>query len=128
MMAQAPEMRGEFFLPHPTIQVGCHELVVAQVRIRSPDPVDFSALPGTQDLFGIKAPNPREKPLSPQHFVDAWDASPETVSRVEDRGIAVRDLNGQPQKIRRYERLRGCATACLQDLHGAQGPHGPVPQ
>ena len=66
-----------------------YESVVVQFRIRLIDAVDFLPLPWRKRFVRIQTPYSRQKPLTMQDFVKAWNASCEGVRGVEEGGIAV---------------------------------------
>ena len=72
------------------------EVVVVEMRIPGINPGDFLELPGAERFIGIQAPDAFQQPLSPQHFVDAGNASAKSIGRVKKRRIAIGDLAISP--------------------------------
>ena len=71
-----------------------YERVVHQVWVGCRDPIEFGGLPWGERLCRVEATGRWHKPLPSQHLENAGDATPETISRIEDRGIHVGHRNG----------------------------------
>src|ERR1700690_1599545 len=67
--------------------------VVDQVRVGGGDTVDLLRLAGAESFVRLEAPYARQKSLAAEDLVDAADTTGEAVGRVEERGIAVGDLD-----------------------------------
>ena len=72
-----------------------HELVIAQMRISSPDSVDFLKLSRPQRLSRIETPNAPHQALPTQGFMNSCNTSAKSVRRIKKGRIRIRKLRGQ---------------------------------
>src|SRR5262249_56466789 len=86
----------------PALQVRAHEGIVVEVRVGRADAIDLLALPGSQRLARVEAPDAFEQSLPAQDFVAARDHAMKAVGRVEDRGVAVGHLRVERQEFSGY--------------------------
>ena len=91
--------------------------IVVQMRIGGVHAIDCLGLPGTQRLMRIEAARAGEHALSPEHFVQAGDASGESVRRIEEGRVRVRHLFARPQQRRRHRIRHGRGTTRGEQLH-----------
>ena len=75
------------------------ESVVVQLRIGAADAVDFFFLARAERLLRIETPEPLQKTLSSEDFVQAGDAALEIVCGVEEDGVAIGDRDRLRQDV-----------------------------
>lgn len=63
------------------------------------DPGDFLGLPRREFLVRIECHEVLQQPLAPQDFVDAGNATGESILWIEDRGVRVCERGTDPEKI-----------------------------
>lgn len=108
--------------PQPLIAVLRDEIVVVQMRTGRVNAVDLLKLARTERFVLVEAPDAFEQALAAQDFVQTGDAAAETVRRVEERRVAVGDLDAEAQQFR----CGVSVAAFLQQFDRALRPHGPM--
>lgn len=74
-----------------------NEFVVEQMRVRETDAINFGKLATAHRLMFIETPHAFHQPLSPQHFMQAGNATTEVVGGIEDGSIAVCHFHAEAQ-------------------------------
>ena len=103
------------------------EVVISQMRIGAADAVDLLVLAVPERLVRIEAPCPFQQALAAQDFVDAGNATGETIGGVEERGIRVGQFHIATQHFR-GNRIAGLddATALGVEFDGPLRPDRPM--
>ena len=97
------------------------------MRVGAVDAVALLKLTGAEAFVGIEAPKAFEESLTAQDFVEASDATGEAVGGIEEGGVAVGDLDGAGEELRRNGRGGISEAAALgMELDGAASPDGPM--
>jgi hypothetical protein len=108
----------------PLLEPGAHERIIVQVRIGQVYTIDFFCLSRAKGFFGIQTPGAFQQSLSAEHFVQARDAAGKLVGRVEERRIAVGDLNASTQEaFRNTTSAAGRGLTLIQQVDCATCPH-----
>src|SRR6185369_8303338 len=100
-----------------------YKTVVIQIRISRVDTVDFFHLSRREFFVRVETPAALKQALAPQNFMQARDASPETICSIEERRVAVGDMHS---KGKRVTGSRGSHPGV--QFHRFAGPDGPVAQ
>src|SRR5712692_3588480 len=69
------------------------------MRVGSAHAIDFLTLTRRQFLLWIKTPASFEQALTPQNLMDARNASPKIMRRIEDGRVCICDLLGERQQF-----------------------------
>ena len=98
------------------------EVVVVEMRVGAIDAVNLRELAGAERFVFIEAPEAFQQALTAQHFMQTGDAAAEAVRGIEERGVAIGDLDAEAQQLRRGIGI----AAALKQLDRALRPHRPM--
>src|SRR5687768_13173925 len=112
----------------PLVPAFGDEVVVVQVRIRGIDPVDLFLLTRTEPLVRIQPPVAIQQSLPSQNFVQSRDAAGELVGGVEERGVAVGDLDAAHEHVARDLALIAVMLTLDEQPRRLLRPNRPVAQ
>src|ERR1700716_3046936 len=87
------------YLPQPVVQMPANEAVIVQRGVCGVDPVDLFHLARRKIFIRVEAPAALEHALAPQDLMKARNASPETIRCIEERGVAVCNLDASRQGV-----------------------------